>query len=123
MIAARRLADYHRKGSVDTRMRCALAIQPRRVSQEDARLIALLGDDAATARLAELPADQREAVAAHVLHDRGYRELATALNTSEAVVRQRVSRGLARCGGGSERGDERLHHRAAQRPGGGGRAP
>ncbi len=94
-IAARRLADYHRKGSVDTRMRCALAIEPRRVSEEDARLIALLGDDAATALLAELPADQREAVAAHVLHDRGYRELATALNTSEAVVRQRVSRGLA----------------------------
>ncbi len=94
-IAARRLADYHRKGSVDSRMRRALAIEPRPVSAEDARLISLLADDATTALLAELPADQREAVAAHVVQDRGYRELATELHTSEAVVRQRVSRGLA----------------------------
>jgi DNA-directed RNA polymerase specialized sigma24 family protein len=45
--------------------------------------------------LAELPGDQREAVIAHVVDDRGYPELADSLQTSEAAVRQRVSRGLA----------------------------
>ena len=34
-------------------------------------------------------------VAAHVIDDRPYDELAGELDTSEAVVRQRVSRGLA----------------------------
>ena len=94
-IASRRLADYHRKGCVDTRMRRALAIEKRSISADDADLIALLADEATTALLAELPADQRDAVAAHVLEDRGYREIATELHTSEAVVRQRVSRGLS----------------------------
>ncbi len=94
-IASRRLADYHRKGSVDTRMRRALAIEPRPVSADDAHLIALLADDATSALLAELSADQRDAVAAHVLEGRGYREIATEWHTSEAVVRQRVSRGLS----------------------------
>ena len=58
-------------------------------------LIRLLADDAVGALLAELPKDQREAVAAHVVEDRGYAELAESLHISEAVVRQRVSRGLA----------------------------
>jgi RNA polymerase sigma-70 factor, ECF subfamily len=47
------------------------------------------------AALAKLPPDQREAVTAHVVEDRGYPELAASLQTSEAAVRQRVSRGLA----------------------------
>ena len=33
--------------------------------------------------------------AAHVLEGRGYREIAAELQTSESVVRQRVSRGLS----------------------------
>ena len=65
------------------------------LSEQDAEMIRLLGDDAALAMLAELPRDQRDAVAAHVVDDRGYPELAEALGTSEAAVRQRVSRGLA----------------------------
>jgi RNA polymerase sigma factor (sigma-70 family) len=44
--------------------------------------------------LEELPPEQRELVAAHVIDERPYDELASALDTSEAVVRQRVSRGL-----------------------------
>jgi DNA-directed RNA polymerase specialized sigma24 family protein len=66
-----------------------------RLSESDAEMIRLLGDDAAVAMLAELPPDQREAVTAHVVEDRGYPELAASLHTSEAAVRQRVSRGLA----------------------------
>ena len=94
-IAARRLADYQRRGAVERRMQRALAMERVPVSEEDAEMIRLLADDAALAMLAELPPDQREAVTAHVVDDRGYPELAATLHTSEAAVRQRVSRGLA----------------------------
>jgi DNA-directed RNA polymerase specialized sigma24 family protein len=53
----------------------------------------VLGDDA-LARIAALPADQREAVVGRVVEERGYDELAARLECSESVVRQRVSRGL-----------------------------
>jgi RNA polymerase sigma-70 factor (ECF subfamily) len=65
------------------------------VTAEDEAMMAVLADDAATVLLAELPADQREVVAAHVLEGRGYGELASSLQISEAAVRQRVSRGLS----------------------------
>jgi RNA polymerase sigma-70 factor (ECF subfamily) len=93
-IAARRLVDYQRRGVIERRMQRALAMERPRLSEEDADMIRLLADDAAVAMLAELPADQRDAVAAHVVEGRGYPELAAAMGTSEAAVRQRVSRGL-----------------------------
>ena len=40
------------------------------------------------------PPDQREAVTAHVLDERSYEEIALQAQTSQATVRQRVSRGL-----------------------------
>lgn len=94
-IAARRLADYERRGAVERRMRRRLAMRTPRLTPEDAASIGVLAEDAASVLLAGLPADQREAVAAHVLEDRDYPELASALNISEAAVRQRVSRGLS----------------------------
>lgn len=94
-IAARRLADYQRRGAVEGRMRRALAMERPRLGGEDAQMIRLLADDAVGALLAGLPSDQRDAVAGHIVEDRGYAELAGSLHTSEAVVRQRVSRGLA----------------------------
>jgi RNA polymerase sigma-70 factor (ECF subfamily) len=94
-IAARRLVDFQRRGRVDARMRRSLAIERRPVSADDAHMIRLLADDTASVLLAELPADQRDAIAGHVVEDRGYSDLAGELGTSEAVVRQRVSRGLA----------------------------
>jgi RNA polymerase sigma factor (sigma-70 family) len=94
-IAARRLADYQRRGRVEQRMRRSLEMERRRVSEADAEMIRLLGDDAAQSMLAELPPEQRALVAAHVVEERPYDELAGELNTSEAALRQRVSRGLA----------------------------
>ena len=94
-IASRRLADYQRRGRVERRAQRKLAMERRAVGAEDAQLIGLLADDAATALLADLPADQRAAVTAHVVDERGYREIAGGQRTSEAAVRQRVSRGLA----------------------------
>ena len=52
-------------------------------------MIRLLGDDAAQSLLAELPPDQRELIAAHVIEERPYDELAGELDTSEAALRQR----------------------------------
>jgi RNA polymerase sigma factor (sigma-70 family) len=45
--------------------------------------------------LSDLPADQREAVRRRVLAEDDYAAIAADLDCSEAVVRQRVSRGLA----------------------------
>jgi RNA polymerase sigma-70 factor (ECF subfamily) len=94
-IASRRLADYRRRGAVETRMRARLAMRTPRVTPQDAAMIELLAAEAAGDLLGTLPAEQRDAVEAHVLHERGYAELAGELRTSEAAVRQRVSRGLA----------------------------
>jgi RNA polymerase sigma factor (sigma-70 family) len=44
--------------------------------------------------LSRLPPDQRRAVRERVLEERSYRDIAGELECSEAVVRQRVSRGL-----------------------------
>jgi DNA-directed RNA polymerase specialized sigma24 family protein len=45
--------------------------------------------------LERLPDDQREAARARILDERPYGEIAGELQTSELVVRKRVSRGLA----------------------------
>ena len=57
-------------------------------------MIRLLADDATLSLLADLPRDQREAVTAHVIEGEDYPAVAAAAHTSEAAVRQRVSRGL-----------------------------
>ena len=57
-------------------------------------MIRWLGDDVATAMVEELPADQRDAIRAHVLEDRDYADIARSARLSEATVRKRVSRGL-----------------------------
>ena len=93
-IAARRLVDYQRRGVVERKMQRALAMERVPLNGEDAEMVRLLADDAALSLLAELPPDQRDAVTAHVLRDEGYPALAAAQHTSEAAVRQRVSRGL-----------------------------
>jgi RNA polymerase sigma factor (sigma-70 family) len=93
-IAQHKLTDYRRRGAAEDRMRRRLGMERLPVADDDAELIALLGRDAAWHLIDELPPDQREAVRAHVLDDRAYGEIARADDTSEAVVRKRVSRGL-----------------------------
>jgi RNA polymerase sigma factor (sigma-70 family) len=93
-IAQHKLADYRRRGGAEARMYRRLGMERVPVEAEDAEMIALLGRDAAWQLIDELPADQREAVRAHVLEDRAYGEIAFEAGTSEAVVRKRVSRGL-----------------------------
>jgi RNA polymerase sigma-70 factor (ECF subfamily) len=94
-IAARRLADWQRRGHVEARARKALAIQRVPFGAEDAELVRSLADDAAVSMLVGLPPDQRSAIRAHVIDERTYAEIAHAEQVSEPVVRQRVSRGLS----------------------------
>jgi RNA polymerase sigma-70 factor (ECF subfamily) len=60
-----------------------------------ARIERLAGDESASLLVAGLAPDQRHAVVAHVVDERSYADIAGELHTSEAVVRKRVSRGLA----------------------------
>ena len=94
-IAMRRLADYQRRGWVERRVRRELAIERPPLRSEDVELIPPSGRRRRRCAAGRAAKDQREAVAAHVVEDRGYAELAESLHISEAVVRQRVSRGLA----------------------------
>jgi RNA polymerase sigma-70 factor (ECF subfamily) len=94
-IASRRMADYQRRGYVDARVRRSLAMERRALGEEDREMIRLLADDAASELLAGLPGDQRAALVGHVVEERDYGELADSAHTSEAAIRQRVSRGLA----------------------------
>ena len=93
-IAQHKLTDYRRRGAAEGRMQRRLGMERVPVGEEDRELITMLGRDAAWQLIDELPPDQRDAVRAHVLEDRAYSEIAVASDTSEAVVRKRVSRGL-----------------------------
>jgi RNA polymerase sigma factor (sigma-70 family) len=93
-IAQHKLADARRRGAAEDRMRRRLGMERVPVGAEDVEMITLLGRDAAFRLIDELPPDQREAVRAHVLEDRAYTDIAASAQTSEAVVRKRVSRGL-----------------------------
>jgi len=55
----------------------------------------LAGDERVVELLERLSADQAGAVRARILEDRGYPDIAARLRCFEAVVRQRVSRGLS----------------------------
>ena len=93
-IAQHKLADYWRRGSAEVRMRARLGMEPVEVGAEDAEMIRWLGDEVAAQIIEDLPAEQRDAIRAHVLEDRDYAEIARAQRLSEVTVRKRVSRGL-----------------------------
>lgn len=98
-IARHVLAASLARGRVETSARArrgiaALTLDERLVAsiEETASGVA---EEAVDAWLADLTPDQRVAVRGRVLEDRSYRELARELECSEAVVRQRVHRGLS----------------------------
>lgn len=96
-IARHELADAWERGRVEDRARRRLAIEPLALTDETLERIERLGSEpsvSAVQLLANLPDDQRVAVAGRVLEERDYAELAASLSCSESVVRQRVSRGL-----------------------------
>lgn len=88
-IALNKIADAQRRGAVQARLCRRLGIRRPVLDAVAAGLE--LGDEEL---LAALPADQRLAVEARVLHDKPYGQIATEQSVSEQVVRKRVSRGL-----------------------------
>ena len=94
-IASRKLADAQRRGYAERRMCKRLGLERIELTDEDIERIESLAGSAEQALLEGLPSAQRDAVRAHVLEDRDYADIAVELDTSEAVVRKRVSRGLA----------------------------
>lgn len=95
-IARHVLAASYRRGRVDAGARRRLGL-PRLILDDHANaMIERLssGDDPAVLALAELPEQQRDAIEARVVQGRAYAQIAAELQCSEAVVRQRVSRGL-----------------------------
>lgn len=95
-IAYHKLGDAQRRGCAEDRARRRLGIERIELTDDDIARIDRLGQPDSVAELVcELPPDQQEAIQAHVIEERGYSEIATDFRTSEAVVRKRVSRGLA----------------------------
>jgi RNA polymerase sigma-70 factor (ECF subfamily) len=98
-IARHKLSDALRRGQVQDDARRALALERLELDDEDLRrvdetLSTPAEGETAVEALADLRAEQRDAITARVIEERGYADIATDLRCSEAVVRQRVSRGL-----------------------------
>lgn len=99
-IAANKLRESLRRGRVEAAARQRLRHEPVVLHDTDLERVDDLASQVDERRLVELlatlPTDQREAVLARVVDERPYPEIAAALDCSEAVVRQRVHRGLRR---------------------------
>jgi len=93
-IAAHKLADFQRRGRLEDRARRQLGMVRREVTAEDVVYIEALGEEIVADMLSDLPAEQREAVAAHVIDDASYEDLAASAGVSTSAIRHRVSRGL-----------------------------
>jgi RNA polymerase sigma-70 factor (ECF subfamily) len=95
-IAMKKLADAQRRGYAERRARRRMGMERIELTDADMARIDELGQSTtASALLEALAPDQRDAVRAHVLDERSYAEIAADEHVSEAVVRKRVSRGLA----------------------------
>ncbi len=95
-IAMKKLADAQRRGYAERKARRRLGMERIELTDADIARIDRLGEStAASALLEALAPEQREAIRAHVLDERTYAEIAADIDVSEAVVRKRVSRGLA----------------------------
>ena len=95
-IAYHKLTDAQRRGAAEDRARRRLGMERVELTDRDLLRIEQLADeDRAQATIEQLSPEQREAIRAHIVQGRSYAEIARSLRTSEAVVRKRVSRGLA----------------------------
>lgn len=91
-IAKHQLAQQARRGAVERRALTRIGLD--RTSFDDAGYERVLHGTAAETALDELPADLRHAVSARVVDEHDCAHIAAATQTTEAAVRQRVSRGL-----------------------------
>src|SRR6478735_8408994 len=94
-IARHKLSEALRRSRVQDEARHALAMQPIHLDDEAIEILEAAASAPAVELLDTLAPEQREAVMAHHVEERGYTEIATELRCSESVIRKRVSRGLA----------------------------
>jgi RNA polymerase sigma factor (sigma-70 family) len=94
-IASKKLIDAQRRGYAERRAQRRLGMERIALTDDDVARIESLEDVEAGTLIDVLVPDQRFAVQAHIVEEREYGEIADDLNVSEAVVRKRVSRGLA----------------------------
>ena len=92
-IAARRYVDHQRRHTSELRATEAVASEPSSAGASELPPSLLLSE-LHSGLLRNLPPEQREAIAAHVLQGLDYADIASASGSSEPSVRQRVSRGL-----------------------------
>jgi RNA polymerase sigma factor (sigma-70 family) len=95
-IANNKLRESRRRARIEDSARRRLGLDPEQLTDSDVdRIDELVGmDDRLEALVSQLPAEQRAAVVARVVDERSYDEIATEMRCSQAVIRQRVSRGL-----------------------------
>ena len=97
-IAQHKLTDSFRHRRVEVSARKRLGLERIAVDDDDLLRVEELASSADGAMLmdllADLPEDQQAAIRARIVDDVTYQDIATTLGCSEAVVRQRVHRGL-----------------------------
>lgn len=98
-IASHKLADSARQGRVTAAARVALGMPARELHDRDLERAEEIVDARRLSAsldglVAELPPEQRDALMARIVEERDYADIAGELACSQAVVRQRVSRGL-----------------------------
>jgi RNA polymerase sigma-70 factor, ECF subfamily len=97
-IARNLLADSYRRGRVRDDARRRLGLEPLVITDEGFERVEQACDAAALLHAvdleAELPPAQAHAVAARVIDDESYEQIASELRCSPQVARQHVSRGL-----------------------------
>jgi len=94
-IARHKLSEALRRSRVQDEARRALAMEPIQLDDEAIEILERTARSSAVELLETLAPEQRDAIKAHHLEDRGYTEIAGELRCSESVIRKRVSRGLA----------------------------
>jgi RNA polymerase sigma factor (sigma-70 family) len=99
-IARNVLAASREQGRVEDKAREQLKMQALRVSEQTLssveQAVIESGELVVQEWLDELPESEREAVRRRILDEESYEQMAGELDCSQAVVRQRVSRGLSR---------------------------
>lgn len=93
-IARNLLSTSLERGRVEDDARRRLGMDVLVIDDEALARINELDDEPASRALRHLPGEQFVAVVGRVIEERSYDELATRLQCSKSVVRQRVSRGL-----------------------------
>jgi RNA polymerase sigma factor (sigma-70 family) len=94
-IARHKFSEARRSSRIQDEARRALAMQPIELDDEAIEILETTALAPVVELLETLTSEQRTAITAHHVEERGYDEIASELRCSESVIRKRVSRGLA----------------------------